>query len=63
MSCCDEMFSDGYREAKRQYAAEIERLTAENERLRSILRQCMPGTHLVDIGPGEAVCLYQQAAP
>lgn len=42
--------------------AEIERLTAENENLRAILKNCMPGTASIDLGGGEVVGLYQQSA-
>ena len=38
-------------------------LVAENERLRSILRKCMPGTEGVDLGKGEVILgLGQQQA-
>lgn len=32
----------------------------EIERLRAILRECMPGTRFVDLGDGETLFLYQQ---
>lgn len=32
----------------------------EIERLRAILRKCMPGSEGVDLGGGEMICLYQQ---
>lgn len=43
-------------------ADEIGRLMAEVERLRGILRKCMPGADaIVDLGDGETMCLYQQS--
>lgn len=38
-------------------------LILEIERLRGILRRCMPGTHPVKIGPGEYASLYFQGDP
>lgn len=32
----------------------------EIERLRDILRKCMPGANIIDLGNGEHICLYQQ---
>lgn len=38
---------------------------AETERLRAMLRMCMPGASMADLGNGEVLALYQRdfAAP
>lgn len=55
----DDGYWEGREDMYREQRAEIDRLTAENERLVAILRKCMPGRYVVDLG-GESICLHQQ---
>ena len=40
--------------------APVHNLQDEIDRLRSILRRCMPGAYCVDLGDGEIISLYQK---
>lgn len=42
-----------------ELAVAHDKLKSENQRLQTLLRRCMPGAQMVDLGDGKPIALYQ----